>query len=119
MTAKLRDRQSGLSLLGLIVTGAVIVFLALVAMRVVPTVTEYVAIKRAITKARDAGPEPQAIRTAFDRFAAVDDITSITGKDLDIQRTSNGPVVAFRYEKKLPLFGPASLLLEYEGDTRR
>ncbi len=119
MTAHLRHRQEGLSLPGLIVTGVIIVFIAMIGMRIFPTVTEYMAIKRAVVKARDSGPEPQAIRAAFDRFAAVDDITSISGKDLDIQRTSAGPVVAFRYEKKLPLVGPASLLLEYEGDTRR
>ncbi|HVL57859.1 MAG TPA: DUF4845 domain-containing protein [Burkholderiaceae bacterium] len=119
MTPRLRNRQTGLTLLGLIFTGIVIVLVAMVGMRVLPTVTEYMAIKRAVTKARDAGPDPQAIRAAFDRFAAVDDITAISGKDLDIQRTAAGPVVGFRYEKRLPLFGPAYLLLEYEGDTRR
>ena len=110
--------QRGLSLLGLIVLGVILVFGALVALKVFPTVTEYLAIKRAVVKARADGTDPQTIRNAFDRAAAVDDITSIAGKDLRIVREPGGSfAVGFEYEKKIPLAGPASLLLEYRGDA--
>jgi hypothetical protein len=110
--------QRGLSLLGLIVLGVILVFGALVTLKVFPTVTEYLAIKRAVVKARADGTDPQTIRNAFDRAAAIDDITSITGKDLRIAREPGGSFsVGFEYEKKIPLAGPASLLLEYRGDA--
>jgi hypothetical protein len=109
--------QRGLSLLGLIILGVVLVFGALVTLKVFPTVTEYLAIKRAVTKARTEGTDVQTIRNAFDRAAAIDDISSITGKDLQIVRDpAGGYAVSFAYEKKIPLVGPASLLLEYKGD---
>ncbi len=112
--------QRGLSLLGLIVLGVILVFGALVALKVFPTVTEYLAIKRAVVKARADGTDPQTIRSGFDRAAAVDDITSITGKDLRIVREQGGGfAVSFEYEKRIPLAGPASLLLEYRGDASR
>jgi hypothetical protein len=110
--------QRGLSLLGLIVLGVILVFGALVALKIFPTVTEYIAIKRAIVKARTDGTDVQTIRAAFDRAAAIDDITSITGKDLRIAREPGGTYsVGFEYEKKIPLAGPASLLIEYRGDA--
>jgi hypothetical protein len=110
--------QRGLSLFGLLIFGVVVVFVAMVAMRVFPTVTEYFSIKKAIETARRESTPP-AIRAAFDRAAAIDDITSINGKDLEIQPApAGGFSVAFAYEKRIPLFGPTSLLIDYRGDTR-
>jgi hypothetical protein len=108
--------QRGLSLIGLILLGVILVFGALLSLKVFPTVMEFVAIKRAVVKARSDGVDPQSIRNAFDRAAAIDDITSIRGKDLRITRLPGGAhSVEFEYEKRIPLFGPASLLLEYAG----
>jgi hypothetical protein len=110
--------QRGLSLLGLIVLGVILVFGALVTLKVFPTATEFIAVNRAVTKARTDGTDPQTIRASFDRAAAIDDITSITGKDLQIQREPGGGYqVSFAYEKRIPLFGPASLLLDYRGEA--
>jgi hypothetical protein len=112
-------RQRGLSLLGLIVLGVIIVFGALVTMKIFPTVTEFIAVNRAVDKAQREGTDVITIRNAFDRAAAVDDITSITGKDLLIQRDPQGGFnVSFAYEKRIPLIGPASLVLDYRGDAR-
>lgn len=110
--------QRGLSLLGLLVLGVILVFGAMLALKVFPTVTEYLAVKRAVVKARADGTDPTTIRSAFDRAAAIDDITSVTGKDLQIQRTpSGGYTVAFAYEKRIPIAGPVNLLLDYRGDA--
>jgi hypothetical protein len=47
----------------------------------------------------------------------VDDIVSITPKDLDIERVGDTVKISFRYEKRVPLFGPASLLLDYHASA--
>jgi hypothetical protein len=113
-----RRRQTGISLLGLIVLGTVLTFGAMLTLRLYPTVSEYMLIKRAVVKARADATNPQGIRQAFDRTAAIDDITSISGKDLDIvPLPAGGYAVSFAYEKRIPLFGPASLLLDYRGDA--
>jgi hypothetical protein len=113
-----RARQSGISLLGLIVLGTLLTFSAMLTLRLYPTVSEYIMIKRAVVKARSDATSPQSIRAAFDRAAAIDDITSISGKDLDIvPLPSGGYGVSFAYEKRIPLFGPASLVLDYRGDA--
>lgn len=115
-----RRRQRGLSLIGLLIVGALIVFGALLAMKVVPSALEYNAIRSAVNKVASAGGTTvRDYQVAFDRFAAVDDITSITGKDLVIEKRQDGhTVISFQYEKRIPLFGPASLVIDYQGSAQ-
>jgi hypothetical protein len=113
-----RARQRGISLLGLLFLGVIIVFGALISLKVLPTVAEFLTIRAAVNKAHSDGIDPKTIRSAFDRSAAIEDITSITGKDLQIQREPGGGYsVSFAYEKRIPLAGPASLVLDYRGEA--
>ena len=111
-----KKKQGGLSVTGLILTLLVGFFVAVLALRVVPSVTEYMAVKKAIVAAKSAGTTPQEIRAAFDRQADVGYIQSVTGTDLDISKEND---VSFSYQKVIHLAGPASLVLDYEGSTAR
>ena len=115
-----RRRQTGLSLLGLLLASAVVVVVALVVLRVVPSALEYRAIVSAVNKVGNSGANtPRDVQVAFDRFAAIDDIKSIGGKDLLVERQPDGTMaVSFQYEKRIPLYGPASLLIDYQGSNR-
>lgn len=111
-------RQRGLSLIGLLFFGIIAVMLVVLGMRVMPSALEYFAIKRAINSIASSGlTTPAEVQRAFDRQAAIDDLTSITGRDLVIERNGQRLDIAFGYEKRVPLFGPASLLIQYEGST--
>lgn len=109
--------QQGISLFGLIFSLGIIVLIAMLAMKVVPTVIEYTSVKKAIMSAKNAGTTANEIQTAFDKQAEVSYITSISGKELQISKGDEGVEVSFSYQKKIPLVGPASLLLEYQGTT--
>jgi len=113
------DRQRGISLFGLIFSLGIIVLLAMLGMKVVPTVIEYASVKKAIGYAKQNGATKNEILSAFDKQAEVSYITSISGKDLQIISNNGEVEVSFSYEKKIPLFGPASLLLEYQGTTAK
>jgi len=111
-------RESGLSLIGLLIFGIVIVMMVVVGMRILPTALEYAAINRAIARIATSGETGTTeIQRAFDRSAAIDDIVSIRGKDLLVKRDGATVSISFRYEKRIPLFGPASLLLDYQGTS--
>ena len=91
---------------------------ATLALKVAPTVNEYLAIKRAIVKSRADGIDARTIRNAFERAAAVDDITTIDSKDLIVERQPNGEfAISFDYEKRIELAGPVSLVIHYKGET--
>ncbi|WP_245549177.1 DUF4845 domain-containing protein [Noviherbaspirillum massiliense] len=97
--------QSGLSLVGFIFVIGIIALLAVMGMKVVPTVIEYSAVKKAIAMAKATGQSAPEIRTAFDRQAEVGYIESVSGKDLEITRESGGIEVSVAYQKKLPCSG--------------
>lgn len=111
--------QRGLGLIGLLFGAAFLAMVALVGMQVVPTVTEYFAVKRAVSRAIDGADSAAQIQSAFDRYAAIDDIKAITGRDLLIERDpkSGRWVAEFQYTRKIELFGPASLQLDYRGNS--
>jgi hypothetical protein len=111
-------RERGLSLIGLLIFGVIAVMLVVVGMRVLPTALEFAAIKRAVERIAVSGEKSTVeIQRAFDRSAAVDDIVSIRGRDLQVVRDGAKVTISFRYEKRIPLFGPASLLLDYQGTS--
>jgi len=115
-----RSAQRGISLVGLIIVLALLACVGLVAMKIVPTYTEYLAIKNAIVTAKQAGgTNVGEIQKSFDASATVNYISSINGRDLIIDRSNGDVEVSFAYEKKIPLVGPASLLLEYAGTTAK
>lgn len=117
MEARARNRQRGITLVGLIFILAILAMIGVVALKVVPTVTEFMTVKKAIFAAKAAGSSIPEIRGSFDKQADTGYVDSITGKDLDIVKTADGFDVSFAYEKKIPLVGPVSLVIDYEGST--
>jgi len=110
--------QRGMGLLGLVVIATLLALAGLLALKIAPTVNEYMAIQRAIVKARADGVDARSIRQVFDRAAAVDTITAIDGKDLIVERSPNGEFsISFDYEKRIEMFGPVSLVIHYKGET--
>jgi hypothetical protein len=117
MNYPLRAKQRGVSFLGLVVMVALGVSIFIVGAKVVPTVIEHQAILKAIEKAKTGNTVPE-VRTIFDKAATIDDISSISGKDLDVSKNGDKVVVAFAYNKEIELFGPAFLLIKYTGRTK-
>jgi Tfp pilus assembly protein PilE len=117
MGHRTKSKQDGITLVGLIFVISIVGACVLIALQVVPTVTEYMSVKSAIVTAKASGNSAIAIKQAFDRQADVGYIKSISSKDLEITQNGTDFDVSFAYQKKIPLIGPASLLLEYEGTT--
>lgn len=112
-------RQHGMSLLGLLLVGIVVGFGLLIVLKVFPTVSEYYAIKKAVQRAIGESSDVAGIQSSFDKSSQIDDFTALTGKDLVISKNGDKVTVSFSYEKRIPLFGPASLLLDYQGSESR
>lgn len=113
----LKPRQAGASLITVIFFLVVLGVVGAIGMQVFPSLVEYQAALRAINKARDEATVV-AVRNAFDRYAQVDSIDAITGKDLTVARDGDQMVVSFAYNKEFHLFGPAWLTMKYEGRSR-
>jgi Domain of unknown function (DUF4845) len=114
LTSKFKQR--GVSLLGVIFVGGVLVCAGVVLVQVAPTYLEYQKISAAVNKAKSAG-SPAEARSTFDKAAVIDDIKAIRGKDLEITTTDGKAVIKFAYNKEIHLVGPAFLLLKYSGSS--
>jgi len=122
MTVKLRGRrtQGGITLMGLLVWAIIIGFVALLGMRVLPTIIEYSTITKAVNKIAAEGlttvPE---IRAAFERQRDVDyNVTAITGKDLEVTKENDKVVIRFAYNKEVEIVSPVYLLIKYQGSSK-
>ena len=112
--------QRGISLFGLLLWAIVIGMVALVTLRVLPSVNEYFTIMRAINKVASQGlttvPE---IRTAFAKQKDIEySISSIEAKDLKITKENDKVVISFAYDKEIELASPVYLLIKYEGRAK-
>ncbi|MGH8808906.1 MAG: DUF4845 domain-containing protein [Noviherbaspirillum sp.] len=112
-------RQDGLSLIGFLFVIVIAALLAVLGMKIVPTVVEYSAIKKAIANAKSAGTSTREIQDSFERHRTTAYIESVNGKDLEITRTADGFEVSVAYQKKIELVGPASLVIDYVASTDR
>ncbi|AKJ31157.1 DUF4845 domain-containing protein [Caldimonas brevitalea] len=110
-------RQRGVSLLGLLFWAVVIGMLALVAMKVLPTVNEYLTIRSAVNKvAQEGATSVPEIRAAFDRQKQIEySIQSISGSDLIVTKENDRVVVSFAYDAEVKLFDPVYLVIKYSG----
>lgn len=115
---QLRERQRGLSIIGLIFIGLIVVGLLALGFRVVPAVVEYVAIERAVQKIKNEGSTVRDIQAAFERHVTIDDITSIKGTDLDITKEGDQVVISYAYQKKIPVIDNVSIVIDFAGTTR-
>ena len=114
----MRNAQSGLSIIGLIVVLALVVVVAMFTMKVIPSFLEFRTAKHAIEAVARSAQNPAEVRRAFDNRAAIDDINSVSAKDLEISREGNQMVIAFAYRKEVPLFGPVGLYIDYAADSK-
>ena len=94
-------RQKGLTLSGFMVGIIVLAMIALVGMRIGPPYIEYLSIKKQIQVIAN---EPDAalgqrrqIEMAFDRRSQIEDIKSISGKDLQVNKQGDKIVISAEY----------------------
>jgi Tfp pilus assembly major pilin PilA len=110
----------GFSLIGLMLWAIVIGFIGYVAVRVLPTVNEYLTIQRAVNRVASESPATVAeVRKAFEKQKDIEyAISSISGKDLEITKENERLVIRFAYDKEIPLVEPVFLLVKYQGRSK-
>jgi hypothetical protein len=59
------------------------------------------------------------VRAAYTRRADTSYIQSVTAQDIDVSKQGNELVLSVSYTRRIPLFGPVSLLIDFEGSTGR
>ena len=114
---RLKQQQRGLTFFGLLFVGILLAFAGVTLAQVVPTYIEYLSVQKAVQQA-SAGSTVAEVRGLFDKAAQIDDISTISGKDLEIGKQGDKVVVSFDYVREIPLAGPAYLVMKYSGSSQ-
>jgi uncharacterized membrane protein YhiD involved in acid resistance len=119
-TGQIASPHRGVTLIGLLFWAIVVAFIALIIVRVLPTINEYSTIQRAVQQIAKASPSTVAeARAAFDKQKEIEySISSIGGKDLQVTKENEKVVIRFAYDKEVPIFEPVYLLIKYSGEGR-
>lgn len=117
----MRNRQRGITLMGLIVGSVGLIMVALLAMKLLPSYIEYFAIKKAIVgvaqESRGRGGAAADIRGAFNARAAIDDFTSVKATDLEITKEGNGFSIVANYRREVPLFANIGVYIDFTASS--
>jgi hypothetical protein len=118
---RLMYKQKGISLVGLIFISMLLIFVALLGMKVTPSIIEYQTTLSNI-KATASDPALQGagvpqIRNAYLRRIQVSGESEVKPEDLDVSKDSGEVVISFAYSKRIPLFANVSLMIDYEGSS--
>ncbi len=110
-------KQKGVSLTGLLFWSVVLVFVLLLGFKIGPAYFEYFSIRqqfRAIANdpAMKTGNRGE-IEMAFYNRAVIENITTVTRKDLEIEKDGDGVVISAAYSVRVPLFGNISACMDF------
>lgn len=116
----MRNKQRGVSFPVIFLIGVLLALGAVGAMKVGPAYSEFATAKKTIISvAASEGRSGSVadVRKAFERRAAVDNISVVTPGDLEISKEGGDLVISFSYSQKIPLFANVSLLIDFAAST--
>lgn len=114
-------KQRGATLLGMLFIAIVLVFAALVAMKIMPMYLEYWSVTK-VMRAMGADPQlsgmtPAEVRASFDRRASIDNIKAVSGKDLEVSKEGGTTMATANWTQTAKLFGNLSVVADFTAST--
>jgi hypothetical protein len=110
-------KQAGATLLGMLFIGALLFFVAIIAMKILPAYQEYFSVKTVIhtmNKESLSSMSKKEIQDSFDKRANTSYITVIKGTDIILGKNSSGETtVSAQYQVITPLFGNISVMMDF------
>ncbi len=116
---KMLHKQKGISLSGLLVWSVILIFIAISGLRVAPAYIEYSTIQKNLTAiVKDTNSQNMdlnQIRLSFNKRAQIDNIKSVNGQDIKINKENGRIVLSTEYTIKIPLIANLSLNIDFEA----
>lgn len=117
----LRQKQRGISLSGLLVWAVIIILVSISGLKVAPAYIEFSSIKRNLaTIVKDIDTQttsPSQIKILFDKRAQIDNIKSINGQDIKINKENGRIVLSANYVVQTPLVSNISLQIDFQASS--
>lgn len=107
-----------MTLIGFILFGGLAVLLVIEAARAYPALLEYYEVQRAVVYATQQANNPADIRKIFDNNAVINNISSVAGADLEIEKAGTGYVAWVSYSAWINLFKNVNLVIEFTATSQ-
>ncbi len=115
---KTLQKQKGISLSGLLVWSVILILIAISGLKIAPAYIEFSTIQKNLTAiAKDTNSQNMdlsQIRLSFNRRVQIDNIKSINGQDIKINKENDRIVLSAEYTTKIPLIANLSLTIDFE-----
>ena len=113
------NRQRGVTFIGMMFIGGLIVFAAIIGIKLIPAYIEYATITNHL---REIARSPEAktasvrdLQVMFDKRAQIDSINVIKGNELTIVKDGGQIVLEASYSSKISLFGNLSACIDFSA----
>jgi hypothetical protein len=114
-------RQRGISLVGMMMIAAGIIFAAIAAMKLVPAYMHSAQIAEIFQSiANDPmmrGATISEIKDSYTKRASINYITDIKAEDIEVDKYEGRVTLSASYSVRIPLVGNATLLLEFNPSS--
>ncbi len=109
------NRQSGMTLIGLIMYAFIAFFIAILLMKVVPLYLTDQKITSIFTQLKNFHGDPSEIRKTINKQLDINEIDNMTDKDFKITPIGNGgSKVVYNYEGRADIVGNLSIVASFE-----
>ena len=114
-------RQRGVTFVGMVFIAGLIVFAAIIGLKLVPAYIEYATVVnhlREIARSPDArGAAPRDIQTMFKKRAQIDAIETVKADDIEIEKDGDQVVLRAAYSTKIKLFGNLNACIDFVASS--
>ncbi len=116
-----RNKQKGATLMGMLIVGAMVVFVALIVMKMVPAYSEFFSVKKVLKAMKSESLDQMSKREiilSFDKRADTSYIESVKGSDLTVEKNSSGEtVISVEYRVEQPIMGNVSVVMDFVASS--
>ena len=113
-------KQSGMTMLGFLITLAVVMFFLYCGMKILPMYTEFYSVKKALASiASEQNAQitsKDKIRELFARHMQIDYVSVIKPEMLKIESTDTGYNMLMDYERRTPLFANLDVVAKFHAE---
>ena len=118
----MKSRQQGVTMIGMVLISGLIIFVAIIGMKLIPPYIEYATIQshlRDLARAPDTrtASVPE-IRSGFNRRAQIDNISVVDGRDMEISREGGNVILIMEYSTRIHLMGNISACIDFEASSQ-
>ncbi len=115
---RLRQRQAGMSLWGMLVIAIMVGFYVLCAVKLIPIYTEYLSVKEIVTKvAREHQPGTTTtgqMRRRLDNLFNTNQIYGLKPSEVEIYRKGGKTFIDANYEGRVTIAGQLDVVLRFD-----